>query len=167
MPRSRDAVPVLLLALGVLPAGCGPRLDRQKLGTDIENDMAQKGVTLTGVTCPQAKLEKGTTFQCTGADSDGTPAIFDVTATGDSKGTVTWKLRGKFENMQVVGDRLEKSLSTRMNQPVDVTCPSKNILIAKGVTFECDATVGGGKTMKFVFTAQSDQGDWTSKVQGG
>jgi Domain of unknown function (DUF4333) len=158
------AAPLLLLS--VLAAGCTPRLDRQKLEMDIQNDMAAKGVPIGNISCPSVTLSKGTTFQCTGTDSNGTNAVFDVTASGDAKGDVTWKMRGKFENMAVVGDHLEQSLSTRMGQPVDVTCPSKNIVIQKGVTFECSAKVGT-KTMRFVFTAKSDQGDWDTKVLEG
>jgi hypothetical protein len=156
------ALPPLLVA--VLAAACSPRLDHQKLESDIQADMATKGVALSNVSCPRATLSKGTTFQCMATDSNGTNAVFDVTASGDAKGDVTWKMRGKFENMAVVGDRLEQSLSTRMGQAVDVSCPSKNIVIQKGVTFECSAKVGA-KTMKFVFTAKSDQGDWDTKVQ--
>lgn len=155
--------PLLLI---VLAAGCTPRLDHQKLETDIQTDMAGKGVALTNMSCPSVALSKGTTFQCTGTDSNGTAAVFDVTASGDAKGDVTWKLRGKFENMAVVGDHLEQSLSQKLGQPVDVTCPSKNIVIQKGVTFECLARVGP-KTMRFVFTAKSDQGDWDTKVVEG
>ena len=154
----------VLMALAA--AGCTPRLDHQKLETEIQADMAGKGVALTGMSCPRVTLSKGAAFECSGLDSNGTRAAFDVTASGDAKGDVTWKLHGKFENMQVVGDRLEQSLATRMGQPVDVTCPSKNIVIQKGVTFECDAKVGA-KTMKFVFTAKSDQGDWDTKVVEG
>ncbi len=143
----------------------GKLLDAQKLAADIQADMAAKGVAVTGTTCPKVILAKGTTFQCMGQDSNGTRAVFDVMASGDEKGDVTWKLEGKFENMQVVGDRLEKSLSSVARQPVDVTCPSRNILIRQGVTFECDAKVGA-KSRRYIFTAKSDQGDWDTKVQG-
>ena len=158
---------VLLPAFAVaLAIGCTPRLDHEKLETDIQTGMAAKGVALTEMSCPSVRLSKGTVFQCTGLDSNGTHAVFDVTASGDAKGNVTWKLHGKFENMAVVGDRLETSLSARMGKPVDVTCPSKNIVIQQGVTFVCSAKVGD-KTMNFVFTARSDQGDWETKVEGG
>jgi hypothetical protein len=144
-------------------AGCTPRLDRHKLESEIQSDMEAKGVPLSGLTCPEVMLSAGKTFECTAADSNGTHAVFDVTATGDRKGSVSWKMRGKFENMAVVGDRLEQSLSASQKQPVDVVCPSKNFVIQTGVTFECDAKVGA-RTKRFVFTAGSDQGDWSSKV---
>jgi hypothetical protein len=157
---------LLLPFVAALAVGCTARVDHQKLEADIQTGMAAKGVALTEMTCPRAVLAKGATFLCTGLDSNGTRAVFDVTARGDAKGDVTWNLHGKFENMAVVGDRLETSLSARMGQPVDVTCPSKNIVIQQGVTFVCNAKVGP-KTMTFVFTAKSDQGDWDTKVQDG
>jgi len=155
---------VRYLLHAVVFVGCTPHLDHEKLEKMIDSEMTAKGVTMTGVTCPTVALSKGATFECTGVDSNGTHAIFDVTASGDAKGDVTWKLRGKFENMAVVGDRLEQSLSARMGQPVDVVCPSKSVVIQKGVTFQCDAKLGA-KTTSFVFTAKSDEGDWDTKVQ--
>jgi hypothetical protein len=161
----RALAPMIALASSVaLVLACTPRLDRSKLEAQIQADMATRGFALTGVTCPSTVLRKGVTFECTALDSNGTRAVFDVTATGNLQGDVTWKLRGRFEDMAVVGDRLEASLASRMGKAVDVTCPSKNIVIQKGVTFECDAKVGG-KTMRFVFTAKTDQGDWDTKVQ--
>jgi hypothetical protein len=154
---------VTLLALATLSAGCKPRLDQKKLENEIQSTLAAKKIDVTAVSCPATMLTKDAKFECTATDANGSQAIFDVTVT-DPKGTVSWKLRGKFENMQVVGDNLEQGLSKRMGQPVDVTCPSKNVIIQKGVTFECSATAGP-KTITYVFTAQSDQGDWDTQLK--
>jgi len=147
---------------------CTPRLDHKKLEDQIAHELGQKGLEVADVSCPaSASLTKGAKFECTGKDSNGTAATFDVTATGDAAGTVTWELRGRYENMEVVGDKLEEGLSKRTGMPVDVTCPRKNIIIKKGVTFGCDATVGNPgatKIMKYTFTAQSDTGDWDVKL---
>jgi Domain of unknown function (DUF4333) len=158
-----------LLAAALVVVACTPRLDHKKLEEQIEKGLAAKGVEATGVTCPEGvKLTKGATFQCTGKDSNGTQATFDVAASGDATGTVSWQLHGLWENMDVVGDRLEQGLSKKSGMPVDVQCPHKNIIIQKGVTFSCNAMVQaptGTKTLKYTFTAQSDTGDWDVKLQ--
>jgi hypothetical protein len=73
----------------------------------------------------------------------------------DNTGDVAWQLEGKYMDMKVLGDNLEAKISKASNnQPVDVTCPSKNILIAKGAAFTCDVMVGMSAT-KIVFTCTS------------
>jgi hypothetical protein len=148
--------------LATLCAGCAQPLDQKKLEGEIQSSLAAKGVDVTSVTCPPTMLKKGTTFECVVQDANGTKGIFDVTAT-DSKGGVSWNLRGKFENMEKVGDLLEEGLSKKAGQVVDVQCPKKNIIIQKGVTFECTTKVGD-KMTKYVFTAKTDDGDWDAKL---
>src|SRR5580693_4849808 len=94
----------VVVASAVLFLGCTPMSDPEKLESSIQGDLTAKGVTLSGMKCPRVKLRQGTIFQCAATDSNGTPVMFDVTASGDSAGTVSWKLRGKIEDMQVVGD---------------------------------------------------------------
>jgi Domain of unknown function (DUF4333) len=66
--------------------------------------------------------------------------------------------------MKVLGDQLEAKISKASNnQPVDVTCPSKNILVAKGATFTCDVTVGASAA-KIVFDCTNNDGTLEYKI---
>jgi hypothetical protein len=156
----------LLLAAPVLAltAGCKSQtLDANKMQTYLQDELKAKNVTLTSVTCPTGiALKRGTTFQCTGKDDQGTTGVFDMTVT-DNNGTVSWNLEGKYLDMKVLGDKLESRISAARGQPADVTCPSKNILVAKGGTFTCDVLLGGSQA-KIVFTFANNDGDLEYKV---
>ena len=66
--------------------------------------------------------------------------------------------------MGIVGDSLEANLSKKMNQVVDVTCPSENILIKAGVSFTCGVKVGS-KDQQITLTAKTDDGSaWDEKL---
>jgi hypothetical protein len=157
---------IALAAAAVLLAGCTKMVDPAELEADILKDTATKSVPLAKVTCPADKpLKEGTKFECKCTDKKGTEGVFDVTI-ASSEGRVEWKLRNKFMNMGIVGDSLETNLTKKLGQPVDVVCPSENILIKKGVSFSCDVKVGD-KKQKITLTAKADDGsDWDEKISG-
>jgi hypothetical protein len=155
----------LLFAIPLF-GGCTRTLDHAELEADIQKDTTTKGVPLAKVTCPPDKpLKEGTKFECTGVDKKGTEGIFDVTIP-NAEGRVEWKLRSKFMNMGAVGDSLETNLTKQLGTPVDVVCPSENILIKKGISFSCDVKVGE-KKQTITLTAKNDDGsDWDEKISG-
>jgi hypothetical protein len=150
-----------LCAASLLPA-C--MVDHKKLETEIQADTLKQGLNLASVSCPESKvMREGNKFVCTCTDKNGTPGAFDVEIVNLS-GRVEWKLRGKFMNMRIVGDSLEAMLSKKLNQVVDVVCPSENILIKKDVSFTCSVKVGS-KGEQITLTAKADDGSaWDEKL---
>jgi hypothetical protein len=150
--------------LGVAAACRPPPLDTKKAEDAIRTELKAKGVTLVSVTCPSGiALKTGTTFQCTAQDDQGTTGVFDMTVK-DDKGDIAWQLEGKYMDMKVLGDNLEGRISKASNNKVvDVTCPSKNILVAKGTTFTCDILVGTSAA-KIVFTSANNEASLDYKI---
>jgi len=160
----------MLFLLAAAVVACTPKLDQKKLEGEIQAHATEKLVDVKAVTCPEVELKKDSKFECTLEDNGGTKGTIDCVVTGDEKNPVTWTLRGEIENLEVVGDVLEKGLSQKENMPVDVQCPKKGILVQKGVSFTCKAVVGNPgetKTINYSFVAGSDKGDWQITKQGG
>jgi len=157
-------LPVVLgaVVLGSLVFGCGSRIDGKKLEGLIRDGMAAKGVTMATVACPDGlTVKKDQTFTCTGKDEAGTDATFDCALKNDTD--VEWKLRGKFENMQTVAQGLAEKLGTAGQPAQGVKCPTKNLLVKKGITFSCEVPVAG-EQRKMVFTCTDDDGTWETKL---
>jgi hypothetical protein len=155
--RNPPTLAPFVIAALLLGACTQKTIDHKDLEEQIQQGMASKGVPLTKVSCPDGEvMTKGTKFTCSGVDKNGTTGLFDITT--DSAGDLGWKLRGKYVNMMVVGDRLEADLSKKLHQAVDVVCPSESVIIKKGLTFTCDVKVGA-EMDKITLVVNDENGD--------
>lgn len=149
-----------MLAFALLATGC--TIDKKKLESSITAECKAKGITLKSVDCPgDRKAKKGDAFDCNGETEDGDKVVFHVTQLDG--GAIEWKLDGQILNQAKVGDSLEKAIDEKTHVKADVKCPEKTIILLKGKSFTCDATVDD-KTKKVDITlGEGDSYSW--KVQ--
>lgn len=156
-------VPMVVLAVAGLLAGCSSSLDGNSIEGQIADGMAtQAGGTWT-VTCPSdIPIEQGATFTCEATGADGSISTITVTQ-DDADGNVTWTSDLTALDMGTIETGVAAELGTQVGGTWTVTCP-ETVDIGAGKTFTCDAASDDGQTTPITVTQTDTEGNisWTA-----
>lgn len=142
----------LVLATGVLVAGCGPTtVDTTSLEKNVVSSIDGPGtVEVDTVDCPQDQVPKvGTTFTCSYVLADGSAGEITVTVR-DEEGAGSWEVTrpasGQAEQVVLTG--YEREIGRK---PTSVDCPDP--LKAKKKTV-CTVEFANGETREVTVTVK-------------
>jgi hypothetical protein len=138
---------------------CHNNLDKGKLESSISDTCKSKGLALKSVTCPADRpVKEGDTFDCNGVTDDGDKLDFHVTQK-DAQGNIDWKLTCAIIDASKIGDSIEE----KVGKGADVKCAAKTIVMVKGKTIKCKATIEE-KEHEVAITGTDDEGGVSWKI---
>lgn len=166
---TRAAVVTAVLVIG---AGCGDDEDETVDAAQIEQQIQQSLSTTTtkvaSVSCPDdVKSETGAKFTCSAKLDGGGSGKVQVTQTGESEFTYTFKPGTVQLAGETVDKRLEQQLAASGIPNASVECPGP-VKVKPGTTVTCPVTGAGGgaATVSFEFTDASGSIDEASVEAG-
>lgn len=157
-PFLRASFPVvsLALALGVLACGKG-KLDPDAMQSTIATALKTRDVTLKSITCPAREVKAGDSFDCDGVTDGDEKVAFKVEQKDDQKNvSISY---GHVSNEAHLGSEF----AAKFGKGAAIKCPSKTVILKKGVTFSCDATFDN-EPSKFEITVKDDKGNIGGKI---
>ena len=144
----------LVLATGVLIAGCGPTtVDTTSLEKNVVSSIDGPGsVEVDTVDCPQDQVPKvGTTFTCSYVLTDGSAGEITVTVR-DEEGAGSWEVTrpasGQAEQVVLTG--YEREIGRK---PTSVDCPDPLKARAKAKTI-CTVEFANGESREVAVTVK-------------
>ena len=172
MLTSLIRVAVVAAALGI-GAGCGDddeddTVDAAQIEQQIQQSLSTATTKVASVSCPDdVKSETGAKFTCSAKLDGGGSGKVQVTQTGESEFTYTFKPGTVQLAGETVDKRLEQQLAASGVPNATVECPGP-VKVKPGTTVTCPVTGAGGgaATVSFEFTDASGSID-ESSVEAG
>lgn len=128
----------------------GEGLIKQQLGDQL-------GVPIDQVDCPERKINKGDTFECT-ASFDGQTLRLNVTQT-DDQGYVEGEPLQALIDVPKASDAIASRFKAQTGVTARAACPNHRVLVQEvGSTFECTLALSDGSTERVIVTVKNLDG---------
>jgi hypothetical protein len=140
-------------------AACKNKIDNPDAEKKLKAWAEENIAPVSKVTCPQAEMKAGTSFECSVAFTGA--ATFKVRVDmKDDKGNVEWAWVVQPMSGKVAADMIAEGLKAQAPD-VKVDC-GDGVFEMKPEGLECKATAQG-ETVPFVFKLEGDQFTWEPK----
>lgn len=170
---------LVISASALLFTGCeasfstgGDTVDADNAADTIKQQYPGKaggGLKLTEISCDEGKAEVDATFNCTAVNNAGSDIEIEATVNkvDEDSGKVdfTWSITKLTAKGSVFGDAAAASLQNQGYAVESVDCPD-GIVVEKGTTVDCRATMSNGSEQSATLTLSDSTGNFNVKTGG-
>lgn len=149
----------LVAVVGLCAAACKSKIDNSDAENKLKAWATENIGPVTKVSCPQAEMKAGTSFECPVTFEGGQTFKVKVSMK-DDKGNVEWAWVVQPMSGKVAADMIAENLKEKAPDVV-VDCGA-GIFEMKPEGHVCKATAQG-ETIDFVFKLEGDQFTWEPK----
>ena len=166
-------------AFALLFTGCeasvstgGDTVDADNAADTIKQqypDKAGGGLTITEISCDEGKAEVDAKFTCTATNSAGSDLEIEATVNKVDEDTdkvnFTWSITKLTATGATFGDVAASTLQDQGYAVASVDCPH-GIVVEKGATVDCRATMDNGSTQSATLTLTDGSGGFNIDTGG-
>lgn len=176
-PVKRRLLAVGLASMALLVSGCefscslGNSISSDELERQVKDSYEEEiGLTLTSITCDEAKPDKGSPISCEATNAPGVNLWIEGTVTSyDSDTQVAdfdWEVVRAESPGRIYANAAAGTVEQEWGIPVDrIECPDR-IPVETGEKVECIAVEPNGVRTALILTLTDDEGGFDIEVKG-